>query len=482
MVEGRTHRPVIAGDLCETCSVCIRGCPAEIIPEYRKEKTSLRGALYSGPIIAARPKTEPILAPCQEACPLHQKTRDYVRLIAQGRFLDALDLIREELPFPGIIGRICHNPCEEACVRGEKLDEPVSLCALKRFVADYEVGRRDIPAPGMEEQKGKNVAIIGGGPSGMTCAFDLRRAGYGVTLFDAYDRLGGMLYAGVPAYRLPRNVLEREVSVIEKAGVEVRCGVRVGSDISLREIHGAFDAVYIACGAQKGARLGLENEDMAGVLGGVEFLKAVAKGVQHPRFNEAPDSRFPVSGLGLAGKNVLVIGGGNVAVDAALTAKRLGAGRVGMVCLEKRGEMPAGKWEREQILEEGIKTFTSWGPKAINVANGNVTSIECKKCVSVFDRQGRFNPVYHERTTKLFGADVVIVAIGQSPDPDFLKSFDELERTEGGWVKADPLTLETNIPGIFAGGDIVSGPRMAIDAIADGKKAALSIGRYLREH
>ena len=185
-------------------------------------------------------------------------------------------MIREELPFPGVIGRICHHPCEEACLRGEKLDDAVSLCVLKRFVADYEVGKREIPVPVAGNQKGKRVAIIGGGPSGMACALDLRKAGYAVTIFESHDRLGGMLYWGVPAYRLPKQVLEREVSLVEKAGVEVRYSTAVGKEISLKQIYDTYDAVYIACGAQRGAKLAVQNEDAKGVIGGVEFLRQAA--------------------------------------------------------------------------------------------------------------------------------------------------------------------------------------------------------------
>ena len=459
MVEGRTHKPVVAADLCGTCNVCVQGCPAEVIAEYRKEQTSVRGALYSG----GKPERQAQngLPPCQTTCPVNLETRDYVRLIAQGKYFEALDAIREDLPFPGIIGRICHHPCEGACVRGEKLDEPVSLCALKRFAADYEIERRKIPPPKVGPEKNKRVAVIGGGPSGMTCALDLRKAGYGVTLFESRDRLGGMLFFGVPAYRLPRDVLEREVSLVTKAGILLKFNTRVGSDITLAGIRGSFDAVYIGCGAWRSAKLGIENEDVPGVMGGIAFLGMVNRG-----------------DTVRVGRKVIVVGGGNVAVDAALAARRIGASEVRMVCVEKRDEMAAGEWERNEIMEEGIKVSPSWGPARIITEDGKVKGMECKKCVSAFDKEGRFSPVYNEHALKTFEGETVIVAIGQAPDEEFVNGL-RVQLTADGWVKADPETLETSIAGVFAGGDIVHGPRMAIDAVADGKKAALSIDRYL---
>jgi NADPH-dependent glutamate synthase beta subunit-like oxidoreductase len=435
-----------------------------LIPEYRKEVHSLRGALYSGQTAKTRREQKSDLPPCQEACPVNLQTRRYTRLVAEGKYLEALDVIREELPFPGVIGRICHHPCEEACLRGEKIDDAVSLCVLKRFVADYEVGKREIPVPIVGDQKGRKVAVIGGGPSGMACALDLRKAGYAVTLFEGHDRLGGMLYFCVPAYRLPKQVLEREVSLVEKAGVEVRNNSMVGKEISLKKIYETFDALYIACGAQRGAKLRVENEDAAAVIGGVEFL-------------EMANQRQPVE----IGERVIVVGGGNVAVDTARTASRLGAKDVRIVCLEKREGMPAGAWEIEQAREEGAKILARWAPKRILVDAGRVKGIELMRCTSVFDDNGRFNPSYNERITKTLDADMIIVAIGQAPEVRFLKDLDGLETTDGGWVKTDPKTLETSIPGIFAGGDVVAGPGMAIDAIADGKKAAVSIDRYLSE-
>ena len=234
---------------------------------------------------------------------------------------------REKLPFPATIGRICNHPCEDACLRGEKVDQPVAICALKRFAADYETGRREMPAPVVGAETGRKVAVIGGGPSGMACAIELRKAGHGVTIFEARDKLGGMLYWGIPAYRLPKDVLDRETSLVARMGIDVRYNTRVGADVSLKEIQETFDAVYIGLGAQGGRRIGLANEDAAGVMTGVEFLRLSNK----------------LDSLDVHGR-VIVVGGGNVAVDVALTARRLGNAEVHMVCLEKRDEMPASAW------------------------------------------------------------------------------------------------------------------------------------------
>jgi NADPH-dependent glutamate synthase beta subunit-like oxidoreductase len=462
MAEGRTHKPVVETRECRTCMACVGGCPAEFIPEYRKEPLSLRGALYSGGTRWIRGKGRTDFPPCQAACPVKVETRQYTRLIAERRFLEALDVIRKDLPFPGVIGRICHHPCEEACLRGESLDEAVSLCDLKRFVADYEVGKREIPILHTGEQKNGTVAVIGGGPSGMACALDLRNAGYRVTIFEGSNRLGGMLFWGIPAYRLPRDVLEREVSLIEKAGITVRYSTKVGKDASLKDIYKEFDAVYLGCGAQKGTKLGVDNETARGVMSSIELLRRTAEGQTVT-----------------IGRRVVVVGGGNVAVDTALTVKRLGAKDVWIVCLEKRQEMPAGKAELEQAAEEHVKILARWAPKRITALHGKVKAVELKRCTSVFDHDGRFSPVFDEKIKKALETDMIVTAIGQAPEVDFLRELEGLEMEKSGWVKTDPETLETTIPGIFAGGDIIAGPGMAITAVADGKKAAASIDRYL---
>ena len=450
-------------DKCTSCALCALNCPLEVNSDYN-EGMSRRSAAYIN-FPQAIPSTYMIdreIAPCINKCPVNLNARDYVGLIAEGKFLEALDLIRERLPFPAVIGRICNHPCEDECLRGRKVEQPIAICALKRFVADYEVGRREIPAPEAGEDKGKKVAIIGGGPAGLTCAIELRKAGFRVTIFEAHDKLGGMLYLGIPAYRLPKDVLSREVSIVKKMGIDVRYNTKVGEDISIQEIRDASDALFISPGAHGNRGLGIEHEDTGGVIGGIDFLRSVNK-------NE------PLN----IGNTVFVVGGGNVAIDVALTAKRRGAKEVHMVCLEKWEEMPAYKWEIEQALEEGIKIHTSLGPKRILASNGVVTGIECKRCSAVFDERGGFNPCYEDSVTRSFDTDTIILAIGQAMDTAFMQDIKGIELLRDGRIKADPVTLETTLPGIFAGGDAVTGPKMAIDAISQGQEAAESIMRFL---
>ncbi len=458
----RTPRRVLP-EKCTSCALCAPGCPLEVNSDYNEGLSKRSAAFINFP--QAIPSTYMIdreIAPCVNLCPVNLNARDYVGLIAEGKFLEALDLIREILPFPGIIGRICAHPCEEQCLRGKKIDQPIAICALKRFVADYEVGKRDIPVPKTGPDKGKRVAVIGGGPAGLECALELRKAGYRVTIFEAHDRLGGMLYVGIPAYRLPKEDLAREVSIIEKMGIEVKYNTRVGKDISIKKIYDSFDAVFIGAGAHGGRSLGIENEDAKGVIGGLAFLGGIVK-------NEAVE----------LGDKVFVIGGGNVAIDVALTARRSGAKEVHMVCLEKWDEMPAHKWEIDQAVEEDVKIHTSWGPKQIEVKDGAVKGIEFRRCTAVFDENKRFNPSFDESDTIYYDADTVILAIGQAMDTGFLEDLPSLEILRDGRVKADPVSLETTAKGVFAGGDVVTGPKMAIDAIAQGKEAAASIMRFL---
>jgi heterodisulfide reductase subunit A-like polyferredoxin len=453
----------ILKEKCTSCGLCAPYCPLEVPANYNEGLSTRSAAFINFP--QAIPSTYSIdreIPPCTNRCPVNLNARDYVGLIAEGRFLESLDLIRERLPFPGTIGRICNHPCEGVCLRGEKVDQPISICALKRFVADYEVGRREIPTYQVGEDKGKTVAVIGGGPSGMACAIALRKAGYGATIFESSDKLGGMLYWGIPAYRLPKDVLDRETSLVSLLGVEVRYNTAVGKDISLSDIKNAYGAVYIGCGAQGGRKLGLENEDATGVMSGVEFL----------RLTNAKKS-VPVSG------KVVVVGGGNVAVDVALTARRLGAAQVHMVCLEKREEMPASAWEIEQAIEEGVKVHPSWGPANIRIKDGHVTGIDFQRCTEVFDDYGMFNPRFDQCMLKGFDADMVILAIGQSPETAFIQTIPELNAARTGWIQAKTISLATSVPGVFAGGDVVTGPKTAIEAVNQGQEAAESIIRYL---
>lgn len=459
----RRPRRVIT-DKCTSCGLCASNCPMEVSSDYN-EAMSLRSAAYIN-FPQAVPSTYMIdrkIAPCIYHCPIQLNARDYVGLIAEGKFLDALDLIRERLPFPGIIGRICHHPCEDRCLRGRKVDQPIAICALKRFVADYEIGKREIPVPAIEKERNESIAIIGGGPAGLTCAIELRKMGFKVTIFEVHDKLGGMLYLGIPPYRLPDAILEREVSIIERMGIEVKYNTRVGEAISIGEILNHYNALFLSPGAHGKRTLSIMHEDAEGVLNGIEFLQ---------RINKKEKVRL--------GNRVVIVGGGNVAIDVALTAKRYGAREIHMVCLETWDEMPAFRAEIHQALEEGIRIHTSWGPKEILLSpQGSVKGIIFKECISVFDGEGKFNPSYEESSTKEFEADTVILAIGQAVDTDFLKAIEGIERHHDGRIKVDPITFETTVKGIFSGGDAVTGPKTAIDAIAQGREAAESIRRYL---
>ena len=448
---------------CTSCGLCAPNCPLEVNSNYNEGLSKRSAAFINFP--QAIPSTYMIdreIAPCVNRCPVNLNARDYVGLIAEGRFLEALDLIRERLPFPGVIGRICAHPCEDECLRGRKVEQPIAICALKRFVADYEKGRRDIPIPTPGPAKGKKVAVVGGGPAGMACAVELRKAGYGVMIFEAHDKLGGMLYLGIPAYRLPKEELARETAIIEKMGIEVRYNTTVGKDIAVKEIFNTFDAAFFAVGAHGSRGLGIENENAAGVINGIDFLRAVNKGTPMP-----------------IGKTVFVVGGGNVAIDVALTARRTGAEHVHMACLETWDEMPAHRWEIDQALAEGVEIHTSWGPRRVLAENGKLTGVEFKRCTAVFDATGRFNPCYDDGTTLSFDADTVILAIGQAMDTGFLRDVADLELTRDGRVTTNPVTLETTLEGVFAGGDVATGPKLAIDAIHQGQEAAESIRRYL---
>ena len=459
----RTRPRRVIPERCTSCTSCAAACPLEVGNVYNEEMSLRSAAFINFP--QAIPSTYMIdrqLSPCIYTCPINLNARDYIGLIAEGKFLEALDLIREKLPFPGIIGRICAHPCENACLRGKEVDQPLAICALKRFVADYEIGRRQPSIPVTDVEKGEKAAVIGAGPAGFACAVELRKAGYKVTVFDANEKPGGMLYAGVPAYRLPRDVLAREFSIVEDMGIELRMATRVGKDIPLEDILSSYDSTFIASGAHGRRKLGLENEEAVGVLSALDFLKAVNTGkAVHP------------------GNRVFVVGGGNVAMDTAITARRLGAAEVHIVALEKWDDMPAHRWEIEQAIEEDIVFHNAWGPMRILADKGRVTGMELARCMRVFNADGAFDPVYDTSTTVTFDMDTLILVIYETIDTAYLAESDTIERHGDGRVRVDPVSLETTRKGVFAGGNAVTGPRSAIDAIAQGKRAAESMIRYL---
>ncbi len=431
--------------------------------------------------------------PCMAACPVHTEAGRYVALIEEGRYREAYHVARRPNPFASICGRICAAPCEPACRRG-KLDQPIAIRALKRFVCERYGVESMVDLEKLKEVFGKNVkkngvkvAVIGAGPAGLSCAHDLALLGYEVTVFEAQAVAGGMLRLGVPEYRLPRELIRLEVNAILSLGVELRLNSAIGRDFSLADLkQEGFQAFFISIGAHKSRDLQIEGVELDGVLRAVDFLLNVNLGYRVE-----------------LGQKVIVIGGGNVAIDVARTvarqervevghvtevaealdvarsAVRFGAKEVHMVCLEDWHEMPATKAEIEEALEERIQIHPRKGPNRIIGRGGKVVGLETIDCLSVFDEQGRFNPTFAPHTERLIEADTVIMAIGQTSDLSWIRPEDGIEVTTRNTIKVDPTTLATTAPGVYAGGDVSFGPRNAIDAIANGKKAARSIHQFL---
>lgn len=431
---------------------------------------------------------------CQWGCPVRTDARGYVVAIGEGRYLDAYRIAREPNPFASICGRVCGAPCEVECRRGS-IDDPVAIRALKRFVTEqhgveagnpaatvqWSTARRD-PANSLA---GTKVAVIGAGVAGLTAAHDLALLGYRVTVFEADEVAGGMLMTGVPTYRLPRDLVQMEIDAILSLGVELRLSTRVGRDVTIAEMRfTGYKAILIASGLQKGRDLTIEGVDAAGVIHGIDFLRAV---------NTGKDVHI--------GERVVVIGGGNVAFDVARSAVRrpgkadaqdfyeatdssrmalrAGAKKVHLVCLESRAEMPADEVEISEGMDEGVELHTSRGPLKIVTENGRVTGLATRRVKSVFDATGRFNPTFEEEPGEVIPADTVMLSIGQSADFGFTKDLPDLNMARG-LVGIDPVTKRTNLPDIFACGDVAEGAKLFINAIASGQRAAVSIDEYIR--
>ena len=406
-----------------------------------------------------------VISACQHACPAGIDVPNYVASIAAGNYKKSVEIIRERNPFPAVCGRICIHPCEFKCRRGE-LDEPVAIRSLKRFAADWyfdHMDKAEEPFPVIEDLK---VAVVGAGPAGLTCAYFLAKMGYGVTVFETQSVAGGMLGITVPEFRLPRNVIQAEVEYIESCGVEIRYNASIDAKHTVNDLmEEGYSAIFIAAGAQASKRIGIpgEEEGLGGLHYGLNFLADIKAGKE----------------IILKGR-VVVIGGGNVAIDVARTAVRMGASDVQLFCLETRDEMPA--WEKEvgEAIDEGIVINPSWGPKKIMNQKDRVTGIEFVRCVSIFDGEGRFSPTFDDESMQVVESEVIIVSIGQAPDISFLSEDGQLERALWGSLIVDENSLATNIPGVFAGGDFTTGPTYVIRAIASGRRAALAIQKYLK--
>jgi len=453
-------------DKCTGCRICFDTCPVVMKNEFDLGLVERKAVYIPFPqavpnkAVIDKREDRPCKASCMQTCPINMNVPGYLKLIATGRFNDAYNLIRATNPLPSTCGRVCFAPCEEQCDRG-KVDNPIAIRDLKRF-ADDQFNLSDFIVPEIEKT-GKKVAIVGSGPTGLAAGHDLALLGHSVTIFEALPKAGGMLAVGIPEYRLPKNVLNRDIDVIKKLGVEIKTGVTFGKDVTLKGLEqDGYNAFFLATGLHVSRRLNVEGEDIEGVLKGVDFLRDAALG-------------NPVS----LGKKVVVVGGGNVAIDVVLTALRLGAEDLSLACLESFNEMPASKDEVHQAREEGVKINNSLGPNKFIAKSGNLSGIEFKKCTSVFNDMGQFAPEYDDKDLTTLEADTVIVAIGQGADTGFADDMG-LTVSRNGGIIISPLSAMTNIEGVFAGGDVVTGPGKAIDAIAQGKNAAVYINRYLK--
>ncbi len=437
VIVGLTKSSMYDDSDCRFCGNCVEVCPT--------------GALTDKDL--PREEREDVLVPCIANCPAGVDIPRYIHLINKGNYSEAIAVIRERIPFPDILGRVCFHPCEDVCRRGE-LNEPMSICALKWFATDNDNGSLKLKP---KKSTGKKVAIVGSGPSGLSAAYYLSLSGHSVTIFESEGNIGGMLRYAIPDYRLSPAVLDKEIGKLKDLKVEFKTNTSVGNKIKLSDLRKDFDAIFIGSGAWLSKKIPLEGSELKGVEWGLDFLRDVKK-----------------KNVKTMSDRLVVIGGGNVAIDVARTAIRLGASDVKLACLECEKDMPAHDWEIKDAKDEGVVMHPSWGPNKILSKNGKITGIELIKCTSVFDEKGKFSPKFNTCVTKIIEADKAILAIGQSSDLSWIEGIDS--KNEMISVNKD---METNLPGVFAGGEVVRGPASVIEAVADGASAATSIDKFL---
>ena len=477
----------VESENCVACGRCVEGCPAGAVKLGQKLCTK------DGPITYPRQELpddhewgsekwaidyrdknrvncyKTGTAPCKTACPAHIAVQGYLKLAAQGKYKEALQLIKRDNPFPAVCGRICNRRCEDACTRGT-IDQAVAIDEVKRFIAqqDLNAETRFVPEkviPKVDGEFEEKIAIIGGGPAGLSCAYYLAEKGYRPTVFEKEKQPGGMLMHGIPEFRLEKDVIEAEIDVLRALGVEFHCGVEVGRDVTIPELREqGYKGFYVAIGLQSGGKLGVPGEDAEGVKAGIELMREVNL-----------EGKKSLSG------RVVVIGGGNIGADVARTALRCGAEKVSLYCLEDYDSMPMGVEDRTECEEDGIEIHAGWGQTEILAENGRCSGIRFRKCLSVRNAEGRFAPTFDDNTTEEVPCDMVLYCIGQKVDWKGLLTGTAVELNPNGTAKADPVTYQTAEPDIFVGGDVYTGQKFAIDAIAAGKQGAVSLHRWVQD-
>lgn len=474
---------------CVACGKCVEACPAGAVKLGQKlcDKEGCEITYPRIPLPGDQPWGEHMwshnyrdtnrincydtgTAPCKTACPAHIGIQGYLQFAKEGRYEDALALIKKDNPLPAVCGHVCNRRCEDACTRGT-IDEAVAIDEVKRFIAERDLNAetRFIPKKTIPSLKGgfkEKIAIIGAGPAGLSCAYFLALTGYKPTIFEKNAEPGGMLRYGIPSYKLEKDLLAAEIDVIRQLGVEIRCGVEVGKDVTIEDLREqGYKGFYAAIGCQRGRKPGISGENAEGAYTAVDFLRKAGG-----------SESFPLEG------DVVVVGGGNVAIDAARVSSRCTDAKISMFCLETREKMPASNEEIEEALEEGIELNCGWGPKEILEEDGHVRGVVFKKCTRVFDAQGRFSPEYDENDTVTVPCRYVIFSVGQAIDWGHMLDNLHVELRPNGGALANKLTYQTSEPDIFVGGDVYTGPKFAIDAIAAGREGAVSLHRYVHEN